>query len=101
MIEVINKTLPFHVSTSYQIQVEGVYANDVHSDIVLAIANISSTQYASEFGMHLDLSAAFKAVNDGHFGWSNFCYVSPNQSTTFFVFWLTTVVTGWYESTTF
>jgi len=72
--------MAFHVSTSYQIQAPEPYANDVHSDIMVSIATISNRQYVSEFDMHLDLSGAFKALNDGHCRWTNHCYVSPRRS---------------------
>ncbi|KAF8061523.1 hypothetical protein FPV67DRAFT_1509294 [Lyophyllum atratum] len=76
VIEVVNKTLPFHTSVNYQIQAPEPYHQDVHEDLKADLARISQQTYSSDFDLHLDLYRSFKRVNDGHCGVYNYCYDS-------------------------
>ncbi|KZT01062.1 uncharacterized protein LAESUDRAFT_816144 [Laetiporus sulphureus 93-53] len=74
IIEVVNKTLAFHTSVNYQRLAPPPFSNDVHEDILADLARISSQKHASDFDFHLDLSRAFKRLNDGHCVYINLCY---------------------------
>ncbi|KAF5316870.1 hypothetical protein D9611_003976 [Ephemerocybe angulata] len=76
VIEVVNKTLPFHTSVNYQIQAPAPYDNDVHEDLHADLERISATEYTSEFDFHIDMYRSFKRVNDGHCGVYSRCYDS-------------------------
>ncbi|KAG5641475.1 hypothetical protein DXG03_005115 [Asterophora parasitica] len=76
IIEVVTKTLAFHASTNYQIKAPQPFTNDVHEDILATLAQIKSKKYASDYDLHIDLSRAFKRLNDGHVVWINRCYDS-------------------------
>ncbi|KAF5321011.1 hypothetical protein D9619_001895 [Psilocybe cf. subviscida] len=76
IIEVVNKTLPFHASVNYQIQAPPPFDKDVREDLVADLARISAKNYPSEFAFHLDIYRAFKRTNDGHCGVYNYCYDS-------------------------
>ncbi|CAA7259117.1 unnamed protein product [Cyclocybe aegerita] len=76
IIEVVNKTLAFHTSTNYQIQVPPPFENDVHEDLHADLLRISEQEYSSDFAFHLDIYRSFKRVNDGHCGVYNYCYDS-------------------------
>ncbi|KAF5322155.1 hypothetical protein D9619_001894 [Psilocybe cf. subviscida] len=76
IIEVVNKTLPFHTSVNYQIQAPPPFDKDVHEDLAADLARISAQDYPSEFAFHIDIYRAFKRTNDGHCGVYNYCYDS-------------------------
>ncbi|KAG7448573.1 uncharacterized protein BT62DRAFT_889155 [Guyanagaster necrorhizus] len=75
IIEVINKTLSFHTSVSYEVQAPWPYS-DTHEDILADLARISSQTYASDYDLHVDLSLTVKRLHDGHCVWVNYCYDS-------------------------
>ncbi|PPQ63478.1 hypothetical protein CVT24_005135 [Panaeolus cyanescens] len=76
VIEVVNKTLPFHTSVNYQIQAPPPFEHDVHEDLVADLLRISNQTHSSDFEFHLDMYRSFKRVNDGHCGVYNYCYDS-------------------------
>ncbi|KAJ7698268.1 hypothetical protein B0H17DRAFT_1050647 [Mycena rosella] len=76
ILDVVNKTLAFHTGVNYQIRAPEPFSQAVHEDLFKDIARISSSQYASEYDFHIDLSRTFKRLNDGHCMWSNACYDS-------------------------
>ncbi|KAK0458953.1 uncharacterized protein EV420DRAFT_1541517 [Desarmillaria tabescens] len=75
IIEVINKTLAFHTSVSYEVQAPRPYS-DTHEDVLANLARISSQSYASDYDLHVDLSLTVKRLHDGHCVWINYCYDS-------------------------
>ncbi|KAJ7346724.1 hypothetical protein DFH08DRAFT_914726 [Mycena albidolilacea] len=75
IIQVINKTLPFHTSVNYQILAPPPFEY-VHEDIVADLARIQETSYPSDFDLHLDLYRSFRRLNDGHCVILNLCYDS-------------------------
>jgi len=75
IIQVINRTLPFHTSLNYQVQAPPPFA-DTQEDLVRDLARIQAQDYESEYEFHLDLSRSFKRLNDGHCVWLYECYVS-------------------------
>ncbi|KAF5337318.1 hypothetical protein D9611_003167 [Ephemerocybe angulata] len=80
IIEVINKTLAFHTSTSYQIRAPGIFASEVHVNVPQELARIKKQSYRSEYDLHVDLSRTLKRLNDGHATWTFGCYsihISP------------------------
>jgi len=81
VLEVINKTLPFHASQNYQLQAPAPFA-DTHVDIAGEMARIQGQDYASEYDFHLDLSRTFKRANDGHLAWIWYCYVRTKHTFT-------------------
>ncbi|KAJ7188135.1 hypothetical protein C8R46DRAFT_1157283 [Mycena filopes] len=76
IIQVANKTLPFHTSVNYQILAPHPFENDVHEDIAADLARIDQTSYRSEFDFHLDIYRSFRRLNDGHCTLFNLCYDS-------------------------
>ncbi|KAF9049822.1 hypothetical protein BJ165DRAFT_1454055 [Panaeolus papilionaceus] len=76
VIEVVNKTLPFHTSVNYQIQAPPPFEHDVQEDLAADLLRISTQSYSSDFEFHLDIYRSFKRANDGHCGVYNYCYDS-------------------------
>ncbi|KAL0959829.1 hypothetical protein HGRIS_011506 [Hohenbuehelia grisea] len=76
ILDVVNKTLAFHTSVNYQIQAPPPFQNDVHEDLLKDIARIRTTNYASDYDLHVDLSRTLKRLNDGHCVWINRCFDS-------------------------
>ncbi|KAF5389577.1 hypothetical protein D9757_004103 [Collybiopsis confluens] len=74
IIQVINKTLAFHTSVSYEVSAPEPFTPFVHEDLIADLARISSSQYASDYDLHVDLSRTLKRLNDGHCVWINSCY---------------------------
>ncbi|KAF5371736.1 hypothetical protein D9758_003448 [Tetrapyrgos nigripes] len=70
IIDVINKTLPFHASVNYQISAPEPFTDAVHEDLLKDLARISSQSYDSDYDLHLDISKTFKNLKDALF--SNF-----------------------------
>ncbi|KAJ6503566.1 hypothetical protein C8R45DRAFT_1060385 [Mycena sanguinolenta] len=75
ILEVINKTLAFHTSVNYQIKAPEPFTEYVHEDLLKDIERISTSEYASDYDLHIDLSRTLKRLNDGHCMWINSCYV--------------------------
>ncbi|TFK66897.1 hypothetical protein BDN72DRAFT_843673 [Pluteus cervinus] len=67
IIEVVNKTLAFHISTNYQIKAPAPFQYDVHEDLMADVAKISHTNYASEYDFHIALSRAVARLDDAMF----------------------------------
>ncbi|KAJ6499989.1 hypothetical protein C8R47DRAFT_970997 [Mycena vitilis] len=76
IIQVVNKSLPFHTSVNYQILAPHPFDKEVHEDIAADVARIKETSYPSDFHFHLDLYSSFRRLNDGHCTIFNFCYDS-------------------------
>ncbi|KAI5120057.1 hypothetical protein M0805_007808 [Coniferiporia weirii] len=76
ILEVVNKTLAFHTSVSYQVRAPEPFTADVHEDILGDLARIGRTSYSSELAMHIDLSRSVKRLMDGHCVYTNMCYDS-------------------------
>ncbi|KAF7361810.1 hypothetical protein MVEN_00525200 [Mycena venus] len=76
IIQVVNKTLPFHTSVNYQILAPPPYDKYVHEDIAADLARIKETSYTSDFDFHIDLYRSFRRLNDGHCVILNLCYDS-------------------------
>ncbi|KAF9522264.1 hypothetical protein CPB83DRAFT_911433 [Crepidotus variabilis] len=76
IIEVVTKTLPFHTSVNFQRQAPPPF-EEIHEDITGDLERISKKKYDSEYDMYIELSRAFRRLNDGHAGWINYCYVCP------------------------
>ncbi|KAJ7680424.1 hypothetical protein DFH06DRAFT_1265431 [Mycena polygramma] len=76
IIQVVNKSLPFHTSVNYQILAPHPFDKEVHEDIAADVAQIKETSYPSDFHFHLDLYSSFRRLNDGHCTIFNFCYDS-------------------------
>ncbi|KAF8210375.1 hypothetical protein K438DRAFT_2011782 [Mycena galopus ATCC 62051] len=76
LIQVVNKTLPFHTSVNYQILAPHPFDKYVHEDIAADLARIKETTYPSDFHFHLDLYSSFRRLNDGHAVILNLCYDS-------------------------
>ncbi|KAF9525913.1 hypothetical protein CPB83DRAFT_858837 [Crepidotus variabilis] len=73
IVEVVSKTLPFHTSVNYQRQAPPPF-EEIHEDLPGDVERISKKKYNSEYDMHIELSRAFKRLNDGHAAWVNYCY---------------------------
>ncbi|CDO71106.1 hypothetical protein BN946_scf184844.g110 [Trametes cinnabarina] len=76
IIEVVNKTLAFHTSVSYEKRAPEPFTADVHEDVLADLARIRGQTYANEFDLHVDLSRTLKRLNDGHCVYINQCFDS-------------------------
>ncbi|KAJ7924911.1 hypothetical protein B0H13DRAFT_1976670 [Mycena leptocephala] len=65
VLQVVNKTLPFHTSVNYQV-----------GQLLFLNALLTQTSYPSDFDFHLDLYHSFRRLNDGHCSLFNLCYDS-------------------------
>ncbi|KAJ7784767.1 hypothetical protein B0H16DRAFT_1402826 [Mycena metata] len=76
ILDVVGKTLAFHVLTNYEIKAPEPFTADVHEDLFKDLARIENTSYASDYDLHIDVSRTLKRLNDGHCVWANACYDS-------------------------
>jgi len=79
IIEVVNKTLAFHTSVSYELKAPEPFTSSVHEDVLGDLARISKQSYASDYDLHIDLSRTLKRLQDGHCVWINYCYVCQSS----------------------
>jgi hypothetical protein len=76
ILDVVEKTLAFHTSVSYQVQAPAPFNRDVQEDILGDVARIRKQSYNSDYDLHIDLSRSVRRLNDGHCVWVNSCYVT-------------------------
>lgn len=72
----MTKTLAFHTNLNYEISAPEPFTQDVHEDLLADLARINSTNYASDFDLHIDISQSVKRLQDGHCVYTNACYDS-------------------------
>ncbi|KAF5371707.1 hypothetical protein D9758_003451 [Tetrapyrgos nigripes] len=92
IIDVLNKTMAFHVSVNYQISAPEPFTNDVHEDLLKDFARIKAQSYDSEYDMHVDIQNSINRLRDGHCFWSYNCFDCAFVYTNFLPIFLVQIV---------
>lgn len=72
----VEKTLAFHTSVSYQALAPFPFTLDVHEDILGDLASFRRGTQPNDYDLHIKVSRAVKRLNDGHVSYANYCYDS-------------------------